>query len=223
MAHKNRFLLEGYKQALQMRGIRFETAFFSDSRDSKSSDLSDGNTHSVIKINNIYDSAAQEKIYLALASALGLRPILPSEYEAVYHAFQENSEKKESFSLHLPKFADENDYIVYTPAFDTYQYGFYNYAMLKSGTPIKVYPTGSLLVHKDIKKERPRLLLSGDSSACLLVPYLAHHFDLMLSAPLSASLHLPLALAEYKPSVFILIAHSDLAVSPLLYRALACL
>ncbi len=223
MAHKNSFLLEGYRQAFQMRGIRFEPVFFSDGRDGESADFSDGSALSAVKVDDIYDSAAQEKIYLALADALALKPILPSSYEAVYHAFHENSEKKKSFSLHLPKFADENDYIVYTPAFDTYQYGFYNYAMLKSETPIKVYPTGSLLIRKDIKKERPRMLVSGDSSACLLVPYLAHHFDLMLSAPISASLHLPLALAEYKPSVIILIAHKDFAASPLFYRALACL
>ena len=126
-------------------------------------------------------------IYVRIAHALGLAPSLPDSYIGVYYAFGENAGKHEKLRLSLPIYRDENEYVVYAPFEDTYQYGFYHYGNLYGERPLAVCPDGYLLVCLETqKKRRPRMILAGDAFAPFLVPYLAHHFDLAVHAPISS-------------------------------------
>lgn len=164
-----------------------------------------------------------EDVYLRFAAALLLSPIRPARYETVYYEFGEKEDASfDRLSLTLPIFDDENDFVVYSPANDTYQYGFYHYGKLREGEPMAICPSGRLLTRKDTQKEkRPRLVLAGDALAPFLLPYIAHHFDVCMHAPLENAFFLSRDLWRFSPDVFLILGGVSLLTSTVLFHALS--
>lgn len=163
-----------------------------------------------------------ENVYRKIADAHSLKSVQPMRYETVYCEF--GKIEKSTFgnlSLTLPYFEDENNYIVYSPANDTYQYGFYHYGRLREGAPMEICPSGRLLIRLEAQKEkRPRLLLAGDAFAPFLVSYMAHHYDICLHAPIGSARLLAYDLSRFQPDVFMLLGGIALLADPLLSHAL---
>lgn len=164
-----------------------------------------------------------EDVYCELAAALSLSAARPSRYETVYYEFSQNDQSSfDRLSLTLPIFSDENEYMVYSPENDTYQYGFYHYGKLREDDPMGICPSGRLLIRLETQKEkRPRMVLAGDAFTPFLVSYIAHHFDICLHAPLQNAGVLSRDLVRFRPDVFLILGGITLLESPVLFRALS--
>ena len=163
-----------------------------------------------------------EEVYRQCAASLSLRVAKPLRYETVYYEFGGHEDGAfEQLSLTLPIFSDENDYMIYSPKNDTYQYGFYHYGKLREGDPMGICPSGHLLIRLETQKEkRPRMILAGDAFTPFLVPYIAHHYDICLHAPLQNDVSLSRDLFGFRPDVFLLLGGITLLESPVLIHAL---
>ncbi len=163
-----------------------------------------------------------ERVYSTVASAFSLDGVTPESYETVYCEFSEKDASSfEKLSLTLPVFRDENDYVVYSPENDIYQYGFYNYGKLRDGDPMGICPSGHQLIHLETQKEkRPRMILAGDAFTPFLVSYIAHHCDICLHAPIENASLLARDFSLFRPDVFLLLGGITLLENPILFRAL---